>query len=153
MEGTEKMTKSVIVYASRHHQNTLKLVTAIARKHSIELINAAEITCADLSGYDLIGFASGIDFGKFYRCVELFLEKNLVDNKNVFFLYTCAKCNVRFTESIKKAALRKNAVLMGEYGCRGFNTYGPWKIIGGMNRNHPNEKEISDAICFYESLI
>lgn len=79
------MTKSVIVYASRHHQNTLKLVTAIARKHSIELINAAEITCADLSGYDLIGFASGIDFGKFYRCVELFLEKILWIIRTCFF--------------------------------------------------------------------
>ena len=147
------MKKSVIVYASRHHQNTFKLVTAMARKHNIELINAAERTRADLSGYDLIGFASGIDFGKFYNCVELFLEENLVDGKEVFFLYTCAKSNTRFTESVKKAALRKHAVLMGEYGCRGFNTYGSWKIIGGMNRNHPNEKEISDAICFYESLI
>ena len=147
------MSRTAIIYASKHHGSTYKLVKAISEKYDIDQIDAENLHSMDLSPYDLIGFASGIDFGKFYNCVELFLEENLVDGKEVFFLYTCAKSNTRFTESIKKAALRKNAVLMGEYGCRGFNTYGLWKIIGGMNRNHPNEREISEAICFYESLI
>ena len=42
---------------------------------------------------------------------------------------------------------------MGEYGCKGYNTYGPWKLIGGMNRNHPSDEEINDAIRFFESLL
>ena len=41
---------------------------------------------------------------------------------------------------------------MGEYGCKGFNTYGPWNLIGGMNKNHPNDKEIIEAVRFYESI-
>ncbi|MBQ6933456.1 MAG: flavodoxin, partial [Clostridia bacterium] len=71
----------------------------------------------------------------------------------VFFLYTCAKVSHRFTEKIKAAALEKDAIVSGEYGCKGFNTYGPWKFIGGMNKNHPSEDEISSAISFFSSLL
>ena len=107
----------------------------------------------DLSTYDFIGFASGIDFGRFYPSVEQFLKDNLPKNKKVFFLYTCAKKNTKFTEYIKKEAIDKGAVIMGEYGCRGYNTYGPWKLIGGMNKNHPSQEELEEAICFYESIL
>ena len=147
------MSKAAIVYASRHHQNTYRLVQAISEKYDVVLINAERQKQADLSQYDLIGFASGIDFGKFYVSVEEFLKANLPENKKVFFLYTCAKKNSKFTECIKIEAIKKSAVIMGEYGCRGYNTYGPWKLIGGMNKNHPSPKELEESIRFYEVLL
>ena len=135
------MEKTVIIYASTHHGSTRKLVEAIAEKYDITLIDAAKQQWIDLTEYDLIGFASGINFGKFYGSVEQFLKNNLPKNKRVFFLYTCAKVSSRFTESIRAEAVKKEAVLLGEYGCRGYNTYGPWKVIGGMNKKHPTEEE------------
>ena len=147
------MEKAVIIYASTHHGSTWKLAEAIANQYGIHLIDATKQKMAELSAYDLIGFASGIDFGKFYEVVEQFLEENLPENKRVFFLYTCAKVNHRFTEKIKEAALEKKAVILGEYGCKGYNTYGPWKIIGGMNKKHPSEDEISNAVEFFASLL
>ena len=147
------MKKTAIVYASRHHGNTKKLVEAIAERYEVALIDAEVQHQADLSSFDLIGFASGIDFGKFYDSVENFLKENLPEKKEVFFLYTCARKNEKFTETMRVEAYRKNAVLMGAYGCRGFNTYGPWKIIGGLNRNHPSKEELEEAICFFETLI
>ena len=115
--------------------------------------DATKQRSADLSAYDLIGFASGIDFGKFYEVVEQFLEKNLPENKRVFFLYTCARTSNRFTESVQTAARKKGAIILGEYGCRGFNTYGPWKMIGGMNKGHPSAEELQGAVRFFESLL
>ena len=147
------MEKTVIIYASRHHGNTRKLAEALACQHGITLIDAETQQQADLSSYDLIGFASGIDFGKFYDSVEQFLECNLPEGKRVFFLYTCAKTSRRFTESIKEKAWKTGAVILGEYGCRGFNTYGPWRLIGGMNKGHPNAYEIEEAVRFYQSLM
>ena len=147
------MNKAVIIYASTHQGNTRKLVEAISNRYEITQIDVTCQKSADLSGYDLIGFASGIDFGKFYDSVEKFLEDNLPENKRVFFLYTCAKKNIKFTECIKKEALDKGAVIMGEYGCRGYNTYGPWKIIGGMNKNHPSQEELEEVLRFYEALL
>lgn len=147
------MNKAVIIYASTHHGSTKKLVEAIADNYDIAQIDAAKQRQADLSAYDLIGFASGIAFGRFYDSVEQFLKTNLPEGKRVFFLYTCAKVNHRFTKMIKAAAHEKRAVILGEYGCRGYNTYGPWKIIGGMNRKHPSEDEISNAVGFFASFL
>ena len=147
------MEKAVIVYASTHHGNTRKLVDAILEVYNVEQIDAEVQYKADLSEYDLIGFASGIDFGKFYDSVEQFLKVNLPENKKVFFLYTCAKVSDRFTKTMREEACRKSAILMGEYGCRGYNTYGPWKLVGGMNKNHPTKEEIEGAVEFYRSVI
>ena len=147
------MSRTAIIYASKHHGSTYKLIKAISEKYDIDQIDAENLHFMDLSPYDLIGFASGIDFGKFYSSVERFLKDNLPKNKRVFFLYTCAKKNSKFTERVKKEALEKGAVIMGEYGCRGYNTYGPWKVIGGMNKNHPSQEELEEAIHFYESLL
>ena len=147
------MEKAVIIYASTHHGSTKKLAEAIANRYGIHLIDATKQQEADLSAYDLIGFASGIDFGTFYEVVERFLEKNLPENKRVFFLYTCAKVSSRFTETIKTAARKKGAVILGEYGCRGFNTYGHWKLIDGMNKDHPSAEDLQGAVRFFESLL
>ena len=146
------MEKAVIIYASTHHGSTRKLTEAIATQYDIQLIDATKQRTADLSAYDLIGFASGIDFGKFYESVEQFLEQNLPENKRVFFLYTCARVSARFTETVKTAARKKGAVILGEYGCRGFNTYGPWKLMGGMNKGHPDPEEMRGAVQFFESF-
>lgn len=147
------MEKAVIIYASTHHGSTKKLAEAIAKQYDVHLIDATKQQTVDLSEYNLIGFGSGIDFGKFYGSVEQFLERNLPENKRVFFLYTCAKVSSRFTEIIKDAARKKGAVILGEYGCRGFNTYGPWKMIGGMNKDHPSAEELQGAVRFFESLL
>ena len=40
----------------------------------------------------------------------------------------------------------------GGYLCCGYDTYGPFKIIGGLKKGHPTEKEIQDAVDFYIGL-
>lgn len=72
--------------------------------------------------------------------------------KKVFFLYTCAMERKGFTDSMKEIVLEKEAVILGEYGCKGYNTYGPWKLIGGMNKRHPTEEEITGAVEFFEKI-
>lgn len=144
--------KIVIVYGSTHHGNTYKLVKAIADKHNIDIIDATKQSVADLQGYDVIGFASGIDFGKFYESVENFAKENLPTKKEVFFLYTCAMERSGFTNSMREIVSQKEGTVLGEYGCKGYNTYGPWKVIGGMNKKHPTEDEIALAIEFFEKL-
>ena len=147
------MNRTAIIYVSTHHKNTFKIVKAISEKYNVDLIDATEQNSADLSPYVLVGFASGIDFGKFYLQVEQFMEKNLPKNKNIFFIYTCAKRNNRFTNTVTAIAKEKDANIVGEFGCKGYNTYGPLKIIGGMNKNHPDEDDIKNALAFYEHIL
>ena len=52
--------RTIILYESLHHGNTRKLVDAIAEQFPVELHDARSFT-GDLSDYDAVGFASGID--------------------------------------------------------------------------------------------
>jgi len=144
--------KAVIIYASTFHGNTYKLVEAVAQKFSVDIIDATKVKQEVLSAYDIIGFASGIDFGSFYKSVLEFAQSNLPESKKVFFMYTCGMPSKKFTDSIAQIAKSKNCTVCGAYGCKGFDTYGPWKIIGGMNKKHPNQKEILGAVNFFEEI-
>ena len=80
--------RKAIVYASVHHGNTGKLVKSIAEECQVDLIDAVKQSDADLSRYDMIGFASGIYFSKFHQSILKFAEKNLPDDKKVFLICT-----------------------------------------------------------------
>ena len=142
--------KTVIVYHSSHHGNTKKVVDAIARGHDVALIDAGAQKQADLGQYDLIGLASGIYGGSFRPDVLNFVKGSLPQGKRVFFLYTSAGLGT--AKSIAAAVKEKSAVVAGEFGCRGFNTFGPFKLIGGTGKGHPDETDLENARRFFEGL-
>lgn len=145
--------KTAIIYYSKHHGNTKKLIDAIAAKNEITLIDVTQIQSSDLTSYETIGFASGIYYSKFHKLVLEFAENFLPDGKNVFFLYTCGSKKDTYTNSIREAISSKNANILGEYGCLGYDTFGPFKLIGGIAKNHPDNSDIENAVKFYESII
>lgn len=71
------MLNTAIIYESKHHGNTKKLVDAIAQAHDVTLIDALTDSARDLSGYDLIGFASGIYCAKSGKNVLKYAENHL----------------------------------------------------------------------------
>lgn len=142
--------KCVIVYHSSHHGNTKKLVEAIAQGRDVTLIDAAATKSADLSGYDQIGFASGIYFGKFHASVLEFARNNLPHGKQVFFLSTYGGSSN--TKAIEQAVKEKSAQIIGQFGCRGYDTFGPFQLIGGIAKGHPNETDLENAQRFFETL-
>lgn len=144
------MPKAVIIYHSSHHGNTKKLVDAIAQGHDVDLIDASSQKHAELGQYDLIGFASGIYGGSFHPDVLDFAKGNLTEGKRVFFVYTSA--GLGNAKSIAKAIEGKSAVVAGEFGCKGFNTFGPFKLIGGTGKGHPDETDLENARRFFDGI-
>lgn len=145
--------KTVIIYCSNHHGNTKKLVDAIAGKHEVELIDAMEAQDADLSAYDMIGFASGIYFGKFHKSVLQFAEDHLPEKKNVFLIYTSGAPQGDFSKAMEEIVSAKHANVLGTYSCQGYDTFGPFKLVGGIAKGHPNNADVQDAVEFYEELL
>jgi flavodoxin len=45
------------------------------------------------------------------------------------------------------------ADVIGSFDCRGYDTYGPFKIIGGIARKHPNGKDIANAVQFMKDTL
>ena len=145
--------KSCIVYASTHHGNTKKVVDAIANETGVELVDATRVHEMNLSEYDLIGFASGIFFTKFSEQVMSFARVNLVKDKKVFFIATAGNpLDINF-RAIEEIAEEKNCQVVGRYQCKGFDTFGPFKIVGGIQKGHPDESELAEAVEFYKGLV
>lgn len=144
--------KTVIVYASTHHGNTRKLLEAISQKNDVELVDATKNEKFDLSGYDRIGIASGVAYGKYYPQMMKFLENNLPESKDVFFIHTAGDPRENHANSARDIAEKRNCRSLGVYYCKGFDTFGPFKLIGGINKHHPDEEDINQALLFYQEL-
>ncbi|MBQ6560498.1 MAG: flavodoxin family protein [Erysipelotrichaceae bacterium] len=143
--------KPIIIYASTHHGNTRKVVEAIAKECGVETVDATVVKEKDLSSYDLIGFASGIYAGKYHQAIRNFARKNLPVNKKIFFLTTSAM-NRDFSASMNDSLKGKDANILGKYSCFGYNTFGPFKLIGGTSKGHPDEDDIKKALAFYQGI-
>lgn len=144
--------KTAIIFESYHHGNTKKICDAIGQKYDVALIDARG-SIEDLEKYDLLGFASGVSFGKYYATITDVIRNKLPQGKNVFFIYTCGRPNKNYTKEVKEIALGKNCRILGAYGCKGYDTYGPFKLIGGINKENPTAEEINAAVEFFEDML
>jgi flavodoxin len=143
---------TAIVYYSRHHGNTKKLLDAIAEKHPVTLIDVTAQPDADLSGYERIGFASGIYYSAFAKQIISFANAHLPERKDVFYIYTHGAPKGDFLKAMREIADKKHCREIGEYRCQGFDTFGPFKLVGGIAKGHPTEEEIKGAVTFYQQL-
>ena len=126
---------TAIVYYSQHHGNTKKLLDAIKEYDpDIKLIDTTKTKVEDLSPYDRIGIASGIYFSKFNKDLTEYIKKSLPHAIKVFGIYTCGNPSDKYTKEIKSIVNEKGCKWIGEYGCQGFDTFGPFKLVGGSQK-------------------
>ena len=144
-----KMRKA-IVYTSVHHGNTEKLVKRIAEECQVDLIDAIKQMNADLNDYDMIGFASGIYYSKFHQSILKFSEENLSADKKVFLI--CTYGGSANFKSIEQILNKKHASVVGKFGCKGYDTFGPFKLVGGIAKGHPDEEDMKNAVDFVKGL-
>lgn len=144
--------KTAIIYYSKHHENTKKLLDVLAAEGDVTLINAANGVPDDLSCYDRIGFASGIYYSKFHKSVINCAAEHLPDGKEVFFIFTCGAEKDSYTNAIAAACAKHNAKILGEFGCLGYDTFGPFKLVGGIAKGHPDANDLSNALQFFKAL-
>ena len=107
-------------------------------------------TKADLSDYDRIGFASGIYFSKFHQTILKFASENLPENKKVFMICTYGG-NAAY-KSLEVILKEKKTDIIGKFGCKGYDTFGPFKLVGGIAKGHPDEKDLEAAVSFVAGL-
>ncbi len=144
---------SLTIYASIHHGNTKKIAETINSELNGKMINFTEVKKEDLMNADLIGFGSGIYIAKFHKELIDFVKRlPTVENKEAFIFSTSGmKQNLlssRSHKSIRRLLKSKNFKIIDEFNCLGYDTYGPLKLIGGVNKNRPNDKDKRQAIEF-----
>ena len=145
------MSNVCIVYSSTHHGNTEKVLNKIKEKFpETVLIKAGDFNPDDFNRYEAIGFASGIYYLKFAKPVDKLFEQALVSGvQKLFFIYTAGAVNAGFEKTLRKKTEQSGKICMGRFGCKGFDTFGPLKLIGGLNKGRPNEDDFKNAIDFF----
>lgn len=144
--------KTAICYYSRHHGNTRKVLDAMAGEGGVDLIDVTAQQETRLEEYDCIGFASGVYFGKFHDGILSFARQYLPQGKPVFFVCTYGGDKGTSTKALLEVAKEKNCPVLGEFGCKGFDTFGPFKLVGGIAKGHPNTQDLERARSFYREI-
>lgn len=145
--------KTAICYYSRHHGNTLKVAQAMALEGEVDLIDVTTRQAVRLEGYDCIGLASGIYGFEFQKAVVEFARQYLPQGKPVFFLYTYGGAKGTGAKAVAEVAREKGCPILGEFSCKGFDTFGPFKMIGGIAKGHPDQEDLENARAFYREMV
>ena len=148
------MEKICIVYDSMHNMNTEKLVLSLKENYNgVDIIKVNNFDINAMDNYPEIVLASGIYWGRFSKNIEELLDKILdSDVKNLFFIYTSGIGKVRYEKKLIKRLKEKNKICLGIFSCKGFDNYGPFKLIGGINKGKPNEKDTQNLIIFFKNI-
>ena len=118
--------RKAIVYASVHHGNTEKLVKSIAEECQVDLIDAVKQPNA---------------------------EKNLPDDKKILKIFLiCTYGGSANYKSLEQILDKKHSKVIGKFGCKGYDTFGPFKLVGGIAKDHPNEEDMKNAVDFVKGL-
>ena len=144
------MNKIAIIYISTHHNNTQRLVASCA---NVDIYKFNEIQDIDLTKYDLVGFASGIYFGKFHKAIYEIINNHLSQLHNIFLVYTSGSGLKSYGKKQSKKLRQLGLNVVAFYSCKGYDTYGPWKLFGGVAKNHPNDSDINNYRLFIDRLV
>lgn len=155
MKGEISMNNKAIVYHSEHHLNTKKLLDAIIEKYPVDLISVPESKNADLSKYDIIGFASGIYAARPHKSVTDFINthKNQLAGKRTFIICTSGTKNPKYVQRLQKQLEENGLTVLGSFHCYGYDTFGPFKLIGGIRKGHPTSDDLISAVKFFEGNV
>jgi flavodoxin len=148
-------SKSIIVYVSTSHGNTEKIAKTIASVLGASLVAPNQVAPKDLLSYGLMGLGSGIYHAKHDKSLLELADNLPPSNKKVFIFSTSGmgeKSVQKDHEALRTKLMAKGFDIVGEFNCRGFDTYGPLKLVGGIAKGRPNEQDLKAAEEFAKTI-
>lgn len=144
--------KTAICYYSRHHGNTRKVIEAMAQEGDVDLIDVTARQTVRLEDYDCVGLASGIYGFEVHRAAVEFARQYLPQGKPVFFVCTYGGAMGTGDKAFRRIAEDKGCPILGAFACKGFDTFGPFKLVGGISKGHPDARDLENARRFYREI-
>ena len=148
--------KSLIVCVSKSHGNTRRVADRMAEVLDAEVVAPESVDPETLREYDLVGFGSGI----YYMTVDARLRKLLgrvtaVADVRAFTFFTSGARKIPlmdYNKPVRKQLESKGFEVIGSFSCRGFDTVGPFGLIGGINKGRPDDRDLDRAAAFAARL-
>lgn len=138
--------------ASVHKGNTKKIADNIASTINADIVDIVTNSNVDISGYDNVIIASGVYFGKMHKSIIALLQKLNLKEKNCYLVLTTGSKS-DYVKKISDALKEQNIDIKSSFCCLGYDTYGPFKLVGGLNKNRPNDDDVKSAITWAKENI
>lgn len=147
------MKTCLIIYYSYHHGNTKKITSAMEGVSTAEACAIDKIGTVNIENYEIIGFGSGIAYGKHYAKLLNAVDQLNWQGKNVFVFSTSGTGNKKYNSTLIELLKNAGASVIGDFTCKGYDTVGPFKLIGGVSKGHPDNDDITAAKQFIQSIL
>jgi flavodoxin len=138
---------------SVEHKNTEKVARSMAEGMGADLADAKDVDLAKISGYDLIGFGSGIFKGKFHARLLKLVNELPQSGSKAFIFSTSGFGKTSYHNELRKMLEAKGYQVISDFACKGWDTYGLLNVFGGINKKRPNENDLKSAKEFAKRLI
>jgi len=145
--------KTIIVCVSESHGNTMKIAKAMAEVLDAPVVSPEEFDAGKAGEYDLVGLGSGIYKGKHHKSIVELAEKlpereTGKKDTGIFIFSTAGKGDINQHRHLSLIVSAKGYRSAGEFMCKGWDTSGLFKYIGGINKGLPNKAMIQQARDF-----
>jgi len=149
--------KTLVICTSVHHHSTARVAARIAGVLNATVMPPEKVPYTSLDAYDLVGFGSGVYYGRFHEDLWNWLRvlpERQVSRKPAFVFSTSGLSFLwkLWHGPFTKELTRRGFDVIGEFHCRGFDSWGPLWIAGGINRQHPDEHDLARADEFARRL-
>ena len=150
--------KIIIIYESYHHHNTEKVAHILAQRLQADLHKPDQIKPAQLSDYNTIGIGTGIYFNKPHQKIYSFLNNLSALNGKKSFLFTTSGITYKkyihcIINKIIFKMEEKGLTVIDSFSIKGWNTFGPLRLIGGISRGHPDIKDLYNVELFANKVL
>lgn len=126
----------------------------MAHDMPVTLFKVEQAEHIDFSEYDCIGFASGIYAGRCHRSIYAFLKNHRHElPKQTFAVCTSGVGKGKYAKKFADYLAKSGFTVLGEFECKGFDTFGPLKLFGGLGKGHPDDKELADGVAFIKKIM
>jgi len=149
--------RTLILCKSVHHGNTSQVADAMAQVLDAEVIDPDETMFPTAGDYRLLGIGSGIYYGRFHATIRDWAKRLPAGAGEGHRIFIFSTSGLPFLSAAYHAPLRwtlqrKGFKVVDEFACRGHDTFTFLKLIGGINRHHPNETDLQHAREFASKL-
>lgn len=147
--------RKAIVHVSIHHQNTAMVAEAMAEAIGAELLTVSEAMERWDEPWDLAGLGSGIFFGSHHRSLLRFCQQWKTAPKSSFLFSTAGLPSLGsiWHRSLRNILQRQGIPILDEACFPGWDTVGPLKWIGGIQKGRPNQPDLEQAAAFARSVV
>ena len=148
--------RALVICVSVSQGNTAAVARAMAAALRADVKEPEQVDPESLGEYDVVGFGSGIYYMTDHPRLRRFIEQlPEVDGTRAFVFSTSGQGwsqRLPWQQPLESLLRDKGYDVVGTFACRGWDLWLPLRLVGGLNKGHPDAADLTHAYEFAERI-